>query len=585
MDIYLVRISERSDNSLFVERKPNATTDDDYIAISHVWGTPETIKATEVDGVGTVYLSPGKKGILSILRGETVCGEGWFWMDLFCIDQTEGASISIADQLMAIPAIYKSSRCVKVLIETPVCESWQVQASHVIADPTTDSDLLTEEELRHARKCPHMLFCDPWFERLWTRQEGLYGSVLEVVLLNPISCPRLQSQAKSGRDGRIAEGTALAKRTIAESFFVDKIAYHGIPVSEVEAERIQRSLYLDFVYRHRVDIERYGGQIGPAPSYSPISEAWRSGRITTKPRDYVLAVFPDISGYQVPINARKMPFHELVANALGQLAVRERFHIAPKIPKGLMMAISSKESVNSWMPKEPTSITEAFDSFIARVSDEPKTATDAKFFAVAHRIRLEELDFSRSNISEIKDLWRTTADIVKHMTYVSPSGPCTGTRNNVQTEQGLLHQYFVHQFATLAVEQYLPKAKLNTLQLATTGVLTFDKVESIPGDVFSHELRRFLVSLICGTSLHTADIILESAHFRLVSSEYGKLLALLRRDILCHPEQEDFMLIGNTLWPMQGFLIGLNTDKACFMIGRTAIPTSKFWDNIQIVKQ
>ncbi|KAK7449706.1 hypothetical protein VKT23_013179 [Stygiomarasmius scandens] len=380
MDIYLVRISERSDNSLFVERKPNATTDDDYIAISHVWGTPETIKATKVDGVGTVYLSPGKKGILSILRGETVCGEGWFWMDLFCIDQTEGASISIADQLMAIPAIYKSSRCVKVLIETPVYESLQAQASRVIADPTTDSDLLAEEELRHARKCPHMLFCDPWFERLWTRQEGLYG------------------------DGRIAEGTALAKRTIAESFFFDKIAYHGISVSEVEAEQIQRSLYLDFVYKHRVDIERYGGQIGPAPSYSPISEAWRSGRTTTKPRDYVLAVFPDISGYQVPINARKMPFHELVANALGQLAVRERFHIAPKIPKGLMMATSSKESVNSWMPKEPTSTTEAFDSFIVRVSDEPKTATDAKFFAVAHmhRIRLEELDFSRSNISEIK---------------------------------------------------------------------------------------------------------------------------------------------------------------------------------------
>ena len=52
MDIYLVRVCQRADNSLFLERKPKATTDDDYIAISHVWGTPETITPTEVDGAG-----------------------------------------------------------------------------------------------------------------------------------------------------------------------------------------------------------------------------------------------------------------------------------------------------------------------------------------------------------------------------------------------------------------------------------------------------------------------------------------------------------------------------------------------------
>lgn len=52
MNIYLVRVSERSDRSLFVERKANATTNDDYIAISHVWGTPETIQPTQVDGAG-----------------------------------------------------------------------------------------------------------------------------------------------------------------------------------------------------------------------------------------------------------------------------------------------------------------------------------------------------------------------------------------------------------------------------------------------------------------------------------------------------------------------------------------------------
>ena len=40
MNIYLVRVSKQVSGSLCIEYKPHATTDDDYIAISHVWGTP-----------------------------------------------------------------------------------------------------------------------------------------------------------------------------------------------------------------------------------------------------------------------------------------------------------------------------------------------------------------------------------------------------------------------------------------------------------------------------------------------------------------------------------------------------------------
>lgn len=51
IDIYLVRVAKRADGSLYLERKPHATTADDYIAISHVWGTPETIRPTAVEGM------------------------------------------------------------------------------------------------------------------------------------------------------------------------------------------------------------------------------------------------------------------------------------------------------------------------------------------------------------------------------------------------------------------------------------------------------------------------------------------------------------------------------------------------------
>lgn len=181
-------------------------------------------------------------------------------MDLFCIDQTEGASISITEQLTAIPAIYKSSRCVKILIESPICTTWQGQASRVVSVGDVDVDFFGEEELRHSRKCPYLLFRDPWFERLWTRQEGLYGLVLDVIILNPVGCRRLQTATKTG--GWIAEGAALGKRTVAEFFLDDKLAYHGVP--EEPAERMRFQLYLDFVYHHHVDIKKYGGSPGPA---------------------------------------------------------------------------------------------------------------------------------------------------------------------------------------------------------------------------------------------------------------------------------------------------------------------------------
>ncbi|KAF9463786.1 hypothetical protein BDZ94DRAFT_1321556 [Collybia nuda] len=583
VNIYLVRVSEHQDKTLYLERKADATTNDDYIAISHVWGTPETIQPTEVDGAGVVQLSPGKKDILSILRRDDVCGESWFWMDLFCIDQTESASISISNQLMAIPSIYKSSRCAKVLIEIPVCKTWQSLASRVISNPGADLDVFAVEELAHGRKCPQFLFCDPWFERLWTRQEGLYGHILDMVILNPVTCRRLQISAHSGTQRWAVEGSVLAKRTVAEFFLSDKLVYHGLSPSR--SEEVQFQAYLDLVYRHRLDFTKYGGLAGPAPNYSPLSEAWKSGRITTKPRDYVLAVFPDIDGYKVPPNARKMQFPELLADALGQASIRERFEVAPKVPKGMMSVTTSKQSATSWVFQEPLNIGEAYDPFTVLLLAGPRAAPDNEFFAVAKGIALEEIDFSKSNFSRVVDMWVKVADNLRHMVGVSPSGPCTGTmRGNALSEKGLLHQYFFRRFAPSAVALYLPKSKLDTLEFRTTGVVSFDRVRDISEEVFSRELRRFLICLLCGTSLRTADIIFDTADFRIISTFHGKLLALIHRDTMAKARPEDFVLLRTSLSLKQGFLIAHKTSADPIIIGRTVIPAPEFWDSMKAVQ-
>ena len=50
MEIYLVRVATRPGGALYLEYKPCATTKDAYIAISHVWGTPESIQRVVIEG-------------------------------------------------------------------------------------------------------------------------------------------------------------------------------------------------------------------------------------------------------------------------------------------------------------------------------------------------------------------------------------------------------------------------------------------------------------------------------------------------------------------------------------------------------
>ena len=72
-----LKLFNRSTFRQFLERNVDATTADDYIAISHVWGDPSTrpIKKVFVDGAGEIELSPAKTDILPILYRDDVCGK------------------------------------------------------------------------------------------------------------------------------------------------------------------------------------------------------------------------------------------------------------------------------------------------------------------------------------------------------------------------------------------------------------------------------------------------------------------------------------------------------------------------------
>lgn len=500
-------------------------------------------------------------------------------MDLLCLDQTE-VTISIAAQLMSIPTVYKKSRCVKVLIESPVCKDWLDLARQVFERGPVNKEVFGEEELAHGRKCPNLLFRDPWFKRLWTRQEGLYAYVIHIVALDTVPCERLNRKHAHANGAWIQHGTLLEQRNVVESFIQDKLSYHGVRGSEESSEDNKFSFYFDIAYRHRVNMLWYNGEVGPARGYLPVREAWSSERITKKVVDYVLAVFPDVAGYKVPDKPHEKTFQYLLRDAIGQL--RAQCLITAKVPRGMMTAFdssgSSIESIDPWLldDNDVKSTTEAYDTLLFNPHD--GAPTESENFIIEKDVALAELD--GTNLSGVKNDWVSSADVQLHTAFLFPSGPCTGARRaDTNTDEGLLLFHFCQEFASIVTSLQLREGAEN-LALRSEGAISFGRLREIHKDKFARQLKRFLTCMICGTSLRTADLILQEADVVCVSTSCGNLLGLVRAGSKPHASPGKVVLLCNKEWRMQGFLLALVDESGVSIIGRTVIPSVSFFDKL-----
>lgn len=528
MSIYLARIHERDDGTLYVERKQASTTEESYVAISHVWGDPSTIQTHNVSGIGPVQLSPGKTDILNILKRPDICGHDWFWMDLFCIDQRAESPISVSSQLMAIPIIYKSSRVVIVLIESPVCQQWASSAEQAAHEGLVDNQVFKIEEASHARKCANLSLMDPWFDRLWTRQEGLYAMNLKMIFLNKTVCARLTTVLPPLKRYKM-ERKAIAKREAALSFIYDKLAYHGIFSDKGDASM---NAYLDLLYKRQFSVSQYGGKIGPVGNYMPIMEAWRSGRMTAKPRDYVLAVFPDIEGYRAPQNPRRLSFSQLLEDACEQFGgdTSNGFKFLPKIPKSLVTTMPS-DSEQPWALDSPTDVTEALDPILMMTNEflveRQTTFSGSDFGAEGNADSKPSVQICPMNIRNEEELEKLiticerNTNLVRHVSLSPPSGPFLGSDRQLNDERNILHRFLAIRFAESALNQYrsdpiyrdTAKVIAPIGKLVRHGNVNTEKLQ-LEGKVFQQELKMFLICLICGTTMSCAVEI--SKHLDLV---------------------------------------------------------------------
>ena len=172
-----------------------------YYAISHSWtdrtGSGDSMTIVDL-APWPICLSPAKLALLDWLyfvqeskQGHSdVSWTSWYWLDLFCIDQTKEDEELFSRQLQQIPKVFNDAvGCLAILVSWP-CEKAMSMSNMMPckdspdSESTQDYDAVAEWMDDHARECSCLPFVDAWFTRVWTRQEILYSRQVFLVTAN-----------------------------------------------------------------------------------------------------------------------------------------------------------------------------------------------------------------------------------------------------------------------------------------------------------------------------------------------------------------------------------------------------------------
>jgi hypothetical protein len=163
-----------------------------YLAISHAWtdrsGAGDTITVSDL-APWPITMSPAKRHLLDWLfkvQGTGGDWTSWFWLDLFCIDQTKQDELLFSQQLQQIPEVFGNAKSCLALLASWPCESAQLIPEFPRDDDTEDVryDFAIDWLREHTATCSCPALLDAWLTRVWARQEVLYSKNLMMVTAN-----------------------------------------------------------------------------------------------------------------------------------------------------------------------------------------------------------------------------------------------------------------------------------------------------------------------------------------------------------------------------------------------------------------
>jgi hypothetical protein len=151
------------------------TGDEQYIAISHVWGKIEWLR---IPGIAEDVLASPEKARFIKEQLPGLVGSSAFWMDTLTVNQRNKAEVIATVQVM--PAIFRDAVATIAVRED---DGIYVCCARAVADFKDWHDL-SEKLLRHSDCHSDHVIDESYLQRLWTMQECLLSHTIHFVVSN-----------------------------------------------------------------------------------------------------------------------------------------------------------------------------------------------------------------------------------------------------------------------------------------------------------------------------------------------------------------------------------------------------------------
>ena len=299
-----------------------------YFAISHIW--TEASWRDDIPGIGwPVLVSPQKANFLAERLFELV-GTDFFWMDVLCVDQSSDAART--GVVNSIPAIYRGAEKTIIIREDGGIQSCCAKAIGYFKSWGMEG---MDKFATHLRETHVGGIVETWTERLWPLQEMILSDNLLFT-----TCMSLKAEQPLDKETEyFASHTAF--RSISDSLYCAAQAWLEYGMDEEVAEweyNMFLKAYINngFVARRACHASRHRVR----DLTNDFAIHLNSLRVTSKPRDFVLAILPQYGWYRAPLDVKRLTFGELWIDCVQQ-ADRSGFKFFPTITKGMTNKIIS----------------------------------------------------------------------------------------------------------------------------------------------------------------------------------------------------------------------------------------------------
>jgi hypothetical protein len=300
-----------------------------FLAISHVWGKADWRK---VGGIEDEIRVSQEKAKFIEEQLPSIVGNEWFWMDVLCINQRDDqARVAITQH---IPSVFRFARRTIAVRDSTGFEEccieaagsirgffskgrdWRSQSeddSHIdFGDGPDGRNLLLQHLIEEHEG--HVMD-EGLLTRLWPLQEIILSNKIQFVRCEPIEGdeqPRIATEYESRKVAVI--GSSLASLAITWST-------HGEDNDDPYRHRIvfTKNDLVDAFLNLGTASRRYENREVLLPNERDIMLQLNSARVTSKPRDFILAIMPQYGFYKAPQNAKQLTFTELFLDCARQL--------------------------------------------------------------------------------------------------------------------------------------------------------------------------------------------------------------------------------------------------------------------------